>query len=371
MSIPTWRWLATALVVSLLGCDTARAETAGSADLILPADPRFNVFELSNSAGDRTYASPHGTVLLSFATKDLRYCRAARLPADRAIVLACREEAGWRIEAISNLSPEEATNPTSFAGGTMHEFGEAVETLRASADFLDEAEIMEAAAKGWRHPVPVDEQALDDRDIFKRTGQVYRASKTYIDTGAVQTVYTTLSREWTGETYFKTAYVAPFDFRFESNMREIEGVEVDFIAWSDRNGVQAWFSLDPDSMRDITSIQSALDAAAGISRDSSGMIPGLIFPGTKLGGDIVKLTSAVRLEDAQIDGFDCFQLQGFRWPNTGAPTTVWIDKESFLIRRVYEEGKMKGATTKTTWFYKPAINVPVEPGFLIFNIPTP
>jgi hypothetical protein len=101
------------------------------------------------------------------------------------------------------------------------------------------------------------------------------------------------------------------------------------------------------------------------------MIPGLIFPGSKLGGDIVRLTDAVRLEDAQIDGFDCFQVQGFRWPNTGQPTTVWIDKESFLIRRVYEEKTIRGDTLKTTWIYQPSLNVPVDAELLRFNKPVP
>jgi hypothetical protein len=101
------------------------------------------------------------------------------------------------------------------------------------------------------------------------------------------------------------------------------------------------------------------------------MIPGLIFPGTNLGGDIVRLTDAVRLEDVQIDGTDCFQVQGFRWPNTGQPTTVWIDKDNFLIRRVYEEQVIKGDTTKTTWFYKPLINVTVDEEALRFVLPPP
>ena len=143
-------------------------------------------------------------------------------------------------------------------------------------------------------------------------------------------------------------------------MNDFGTIEVSFIVWQDQSGFEMWLSSDPDLGEDIDSIQGALDAGAGISRDSSGMIPGLIIPGTKLGGDIVRLTSAVRLEDAQIDGFDCFQVQGFRWPNAGDATTVWIDKESLLIRRVYEEGKIRGGTTKTTWLYEPAINVSVD-----------
>ena len=358
--------LAAMLVPILIGCSVARADTA---EIILPTDPRFNVFELSNAAGDRTYASPVGTVLLSFVSKDDRYCRSARFSADQSFVLACREESGWVIEATSKLSSAEASNPTAFGGGYMQEVGNAIQSLMARVEPLDEQEIIQAAAKGWRDPVPVDEQTFDARDILRKTAQTYITSKSYTDTGTVQTIYKNSSSEWTGEVRFNTAYVAPVNFRFEASIRNLPGVESRYIAWRDQDEVRAWYSINPDIQESITSLQSALDAGAGISRDSSGMIPGLLISGTKLGGDIVRLTDAVRLEDAQIDGFDCFQVQGFRWPNTGRPTTVWIDKASFLIRRVYEEQEIQGDTTRTTWFYQPAINGPVDGEALRFGIP--
>ncbi len=370
MAIHALRLLATALIAILLSYSVAWADTGESADIIPSTDPRFNVFELSNAVGGGTYANPVGTVLLSFISKDVRYCRTARLPADRTVVLACREEQGWKIEATSDISQAEAAYTTNFGGGYMQEVGDAVQTLMASIEPMDEFEIIEAASKGWLDPVPVDEQTFDARDILRKTAQVYRASKSYVDTGTVQTVYKNSSREWTGETKFRTAYVAPSEFRFESNMRDMPGVEADFIAWRDQNGVKAWYNLNPDITKDIASIQSALDTGAGISRDTSGLIPGLIFYGTKLGGDIVRLANPVRLEDAEIDGFDCFQVQGKREPHDG-PTIVWIDKESFLIRRIYEEDEIRDATTKTTWYYKPELNGPVDEDALQFDMPAP
>ena len=130
MAIPSSRWLAISLVASVFTSGPAKAEAGDPDALILPTDPRFNVFELSNSAGDRTYSSPVGTVVLSFASKDSRYCRMARFPSDRNFVLACREERGWKIEATSSLTPSEATNPTTFGGGNMQEVGNAIEALR-------------------------------------------------------------------------------------------------------------------------------------------------------------------------------------------------------------------------------------------------
>ena len=114
--------------------------------------------------------------------------------------------------------------------------------------------IIEAAARGWHDPVPVDEQALEAQDILRQTARVYRASKSYIDTGTVQTVYPLKSGERIGETRFKTAYVAPFDFRFESTMNDFVYFDVGFIAWRDRNSVEVWLSSSPDLVEDINSI---------------------------------------------------------------------------------------------------------------------
>ncbi len=127
-----------------------KADANGRKEVISAGDPRFMVFELSNSAGDATYATADGTVLLSFLARDARYCRAARFASDYTVVLACRSEGGWEIEASSRLAPGESTNTTAFGGGDMKNVTDAVQALKGSADLLDETEIMEAAGKGWR-----------------------------------------------------------------------------------------------------------------------------------------------------------------------------------------------------------------------------
>jgi len=127
-----------------------KTDAAGTKEVIIPGEPRFSVFELSNSAGDGTFASPDGTVLLSFLARDSRYCRAARFSSDHTVVLACRNEQGWEIEATSRLAPGESTNATAFGGGDIKEVAKAIQTLKASADLLGEREIIEAASKGWR-----------------------------------------------------------------------------------------------------------------------------------------------------------------------------------------------------------------------------
>ncbi len=366
MTLPNPVWHAMAYLLLTLLCGTPAR--AANGELISPGDPRFDVFELSNSAGDRTFGGPPGTVVVSFLAGDSRYCRSARFPAEAVMILACREDDGWRVESTSSLSPGEAANPTAFGGGMNAQPAEAA-ALYEDAYVLNEREIIEAAANGWRGPVAIDLDALDAREIFKRTQHVYRTSKSYVDAGRVETVYIKPTREWTGVTEFRTAYVSPSEFRFESSMGDFGTRKVGLIVWLDADGARRWTSNEPDVIEQIATIQSGLDGGAGISRDTSGMIPGLIFTGTKLGGDIVRLRDPVRLEDDEIDGHDCFQIRGLRWPHKG-PTIVWIDQQSFLIRRVYEEDELKDARTRTTWYYQPAVNVPVEENLLRASAPT-
>lgn len=134
---------------SLLGLGAVIADERESADLIASTDPRFDVFELSNSEGDGTYASQLGTVFLSFVSKDQRYCRAARFSSDQTAILACRDDDGWKTEARSTLSGAEASTPTSTGGAGMREIGNAIQALMAGTAPLNEQEIIDAAAKGW------------------------------------------------------------------------------------------------------------------------------------------------------------------------------------------------------------------------------
>ena len=125
--------------VALLGFSAVADEP----DVFVAGDPRFDVFEY-------LHASPDATVILSFASNDNRYCRAARFHADSSFVLACRNEQGWQVEAVSRFSADNAG--MQLATPATPEVGETIEALNPQRVLLNEQEIIEAAAKGWRHP---------------------------------------------------------------------------------------------------------------------------------------------------------------------------------------------------------------------------
>ncbi len=138
-------------LVFIGGCHAASPDAALSPDLISPKDPRFAVYELSNSAGDRTFKSTDGTILGSFLASDARYCRYARFDADSQMILACREPQGWKIEAMDAF-PIGKNGPTSFGGTVMPALVDALKVLNPEAEFLDEQAVVEAAANDWQQP---------------------------------------------------------------------------------------------------------------------------------------------------------------------------------------------------------------------------
>ena len=114
MDISTMRLPVMVFVTGILVLNAAKANTAESAELILPTDPRFSVFELSNSAGDGTFASPLGTVVVSLLAEDGRYCRAARFPGESRQLLP---ENG-RIETASPVFREKLSRFSLAAAKT-------------------------------------------------------------------------------------------------------------------------------------------------------------------------------------------------------------------------------------------------------------
>ena len=91
---------------------------------------------------------------------------------------------------------------------------------------------------------------------------------------------------------------------------------------------------------------------------------------------------ARRIEDGVVDECECFRIlgQSSRTPKTrgsGATgivlrensSTIWIDKRSYLVRRVDESNVYDSFSTDTVTTYSPAINVEIPSEELEFGAP--
>lgn len=140
----TARAVLAALTFSTLiaACSAPESGAVNATDTIVPDDPRYDVFQRSNSAGDGSFASARGTVYLSFKANDARYCRAARFHGDQTAILACRDKQGWQIEAVSETGTSN--------NGVTQAVNDAVFRLNPKGELLNEREIVEASRRDWQ-----------------------------------------------------------------------------------------------------------------------------------------------------------------------------------------------------------------------------
>ena len=80
------------------------------------------------------------------------------------------------------------------------------------------------------------------------------------------------------------------------------------------------------------------------------------------------LTEAKLAEDGESDKVDCFRVEGKLGSN---PITLWIDKKSYLLRRIDEQAQFDNFRTEQTTTYDPIINEQITDKMLKFDPPVP
>jgi len=78
------------------------------------------------------------------------------------------------------------------------------------------------------------------------------------------------------------------------------------------------------------------------------------------------MTEAKKIDDAKLDKADCFRVQGKQGAD---PMTLWIDKKTFLVRRIDTEHKFDNFRTEITTTYDPLIDGEITDKMLEFDPP--
>ncbi len=207
---------------------------------------------------------------------------------------------------------------------------------------------------------------LSAAQVIQRMAQTYAQCKTYTDTGTDTSVTTSKSGEDTGVPnsvdvlQFSTAMVRPNQFRFEYSEKGKPGR----VVW--RSGQEVKVSMaGPPAIN--KSLALAIAFFTGISDGTAYTIPALLMPSEVTGIKLTDMRKPVRGEDQSIDGRNCFSIQG-QLP--GGRSTIWIDQESFLVRRI-EQGYplVEGVTVAERTDYQPVINQEVAAERLEYNPP--
>ena len=200
---------------------------------------------------------------------------------------------------------------------------------------------------------------LTAKQIVGRMAEEYAKCKSYRDSGVVKTVFIMTDRKRIVEKPFTTAFVRPDRFRFEYKDKGRR-----YIIWRKGNDIQTWWDVTP-GIKKPESLEGALEAATGVSSRSTITVPIMLIPDEFRGRRLTNITEAERIEDAKFDEVDCFRIQG----SVGSPMTIWVDKKTFLLRRIDSQTKFDDFRTEQTTTYEPVINGKIPDKMLKFDPP--
>ncbi len=199
--------------------------------------------------------------------------------------------------------------------------------------------------------------------VIARMAKVYSECQSYSDSGSVTTVFRSGTGNETEVKHFSTAMMRPSKFRFEFS--EQQNPQSRYIVWQDGDEVRTWWDLNSRSERE-DSLGLALAGATGVSSGAAHTIPSLLMP-NEIGGRLLTDLEAARLADNKLlDGHACHTIEALY---AGDPITIWIDEQTFLVRRIDSTSVFDGFTTTETTVYVPVINQEVAPELLKFNAP--
>jgi hypothetical protein len=208
------------------------------------------------------------------------------------------------------------------------------------------------------------EEPESAKEIVKALLATYRELKSYQDTGVVTTVFHRGDDEiHTTERPFQIAWVSPDRFRFEYSDRSILGKENRYVIWMNGKLVSSHWTLK-NGPKIEQGLARALAGAVGVSGGSASLIPSLLMPDTVPWGPVSRLEELQRVEDQDLDGHPCRRVKGKLEQST---YTLWIDRESMILRRVDIQTPLKDFIAETEITLEPKVNEPVAEEDLEFS----
>lgn len=226
--------------------------------------------------------------------------------------------------------------------------------------------------------------------LLARATAMYGTLKSYADAGRVLREAPGIRDRARFETYYRRETL---DFYFEHQWLTSEnpkspGLKIDLtrqrrVLWM-RNGELRAFSQELGSLqtypRDGGNQTGALTGTSAATAGTSTLIPSLLFAKSNLPGTLRQIREAAEAGFENVDGHRCHKIEGVaaEFYPSGArtnvrPVTVWLDAETMLIRKVFEDtpkGYMAGSYSRLTVTLDPQANSPLDDSRFEFVPPT-
>jgi outer membrane lipoprotein-sorting protein len=203
---------------------------------------------------------------------------------------------------------------------------------------------------------------LSARDIIAHMENAYANSNTYSDSGVVKVIFIGDVNQ-TVEKPFTTAFIRPDRFRYEFTEKKPYGTKQSFIIHLNGKNLQSYWDIQKDLKHD--SLNNAVASATGVSNGSAITVPGMLMPNDITWRRAIRFSQPTRIDDDTLDNADCYRVQDLI---LGAiPTTLWIDKNNFMLRKIYREQTFNDFLIEETTIYNPNLNGEVSNDLLQFK----
>jgi outer membrane lipoprotein-sorting protein len=215
-------------------------------------------------------------------------------------------------------------------------------------------------------------------NVLARSQAAYAALKSYADTGTVDTEYGPPQGVLREHHTFKTAYRAPrhflFDFVREQNADR-------FVVWANDEAFHTWWQATGVADTYPKGEGGGAFVAGGEPTNNALMqISPWLFPQADLTGPLTEFGGASLAGTEAINGHSCYKLAGVGksvYRASGRVVnvrrmTVWIDVQTLLVRRVFEdtaEGVAAGTLYRITATFDPQVNPTLDDARFVFTPP--
>ena len=215
--------------------------------------------------------------------------------------------------------------------------------------------------------VELNKEAFTVEQLLGLMSHAYASCKTYRDSGVVENVFTNTKGERIQLVPFTTVFVRPNRFRFEFNSQITPNKNYRYIVWCSGKEVQSWWDAKPGVVREDSLIM-ALAKATGVSSGAAFTVPTLLMPEINLGWRLTDLIAAKRVKDAKSGKWECYRIDG-KFIDTTKTMKLWIDKQSFLVRRIDSQKDFSNFILDATTTYEPFVDEDITEKMLNFDPP--
>lgn len=182
---------------------------------------------------------------------------------------------------------------------------------------------------------------MDAADIMFSLAQAYANCKSYCDRGIVRHFGDGESESYRHRVAFKTIFERPDKMYFEwmeSPVKTNEEQEASHRVsafWCDGKTTQRQFYSQSDPVIS-QSLEHAITASAGLSKGASVTVAAYMLPTLRNQmRTLLRLQDVRRLDDAVVDGVECYMLKGQTWNK--ATEDLYVDKSNNCLKRMRVE----------------------------------